>query len=342
MTGDGQLTGTTVIVAPEAGMVAGVDVRGGGPGTRETDLLAPTASVERITAITLTGGSAYGLAAADGVMAALADRGLGLQVGPEPGQVVPLVPTAVLFDLGRGGTFRSTPGPQAGMLAVAAAFADPVGPVDGCRGAGTGAVVAGLKGGVGSASIVLPDGTTIAALVVVNAIGSPVDLRTGELLAGRLLAPVDADELRRPSAAELAALLPAATPRHPRTGAPLGGDRAAAAEAAAVQNTTIGVIATDVALTKGQCTKLAGVGHDGLARSLEPVHAMFDGDTLFGLSTATRPAPDPFAYHDILCAAPTVVARAVARAVLAARPVSTPGGSWPTYPDLVPGIRRTS
>ncbi len=167
-------------------------------------------------------------------------------------------------------------------------------------------MVAGLKGGVGSASLVLPDGTTIAALVVVNAIGSPVDLRTGELLAGRLLAPGDADDLRPPSDAELAALRPAATRRHPRQGAPLGGD-GTAADAAAVQNTTIGVVATDAALTKAQCTKLAGVGHDGLARSLEPVHTMFDGDTLFGLSTATAAEPDPFAFHDILCAAADVV-----------------------------------
>ncbi len=341
MTGAGELTGTTVVVAPEGGMVAGVDVRGGGPGTRETDLLAPTASVERITAVVLTGGSAYGLAAADGVMTALADRGLGLTVGPLAGQIVPLVPSAVLFDLGRGGTFRSTPDPVAGVAAVAAAFDDPVGPLDGCIGAGTGAVVAGLKGGVGSASVVLPDGTTIAAMVVVNAIGSPVDLRTGELLSGRLLLPGDADGLRRPSETELAALRPAAAPRHPRHGAPLGGELAVA-DAVAVQNTTIGVIATDATLTKAQCTKLAGVGHDGLARSLEPVHAMFDGDTLFGVSTASRPAPDPFEYHDILCAVSTVVARAVARAVLAARSVTTPGGSWSAYPDLVPGIRSAS
>jgi len=177
-------------------------------------------------------------------------------------------------------------------------------------------------------------------LVVVNAIGSPVDLHTGELLAGRLLLPGDAGARQGPSTAERAALLPAATPRHPRHGAPLGADPAGSvSDAAAVQNTTIGVIATDAALTKAQCTKLAGVAHDGLARSLEPIHAMFDGDTLFGLSTAARAAPDPFALHDILCAAPTVVARAVARAVLAARSVSTVAGSWPGYLDLAPSLR---
>ena len=143
-----------------AGMIAGVDVRGGGPGTRETDLLAPTASVERITAITLTGGSAYGLAAADGVATALADRGLGLAVGAAPGEVVPLVPAAVIFDLGRGGRFRATPDAATGRAALDAALDDtgtPV-PMDGCVGAGTGALAGGLKGGIGSASVVLPDG----------------------------------------------------------------------------------------------------------------------------------------------------------------------------------------
>jgi L-aminopeptidase/D-esterase-like protein len=107
----------------------------------------------------------------------------------------------------------------------------------------------------------------------------------------------------------------------------------------AVQNTTIGVLATDATLTKAQCAKLAAVGHDGLARALDPVHALFDGDTLFGLATATRPAPDPFALHDILCAAPSVVARAVGRAVLAAESVRTPGGSWSGYLDLAPSVR---
>lgn len=121
--GDGYLTGTTVVLAPSGGMVAGVDVRGGGPATHETDLLHPTASVERIHALVLTGGSAYGLSACTGVMNALADRGIGLPVGPEPGEVVPLVPGVALFDLGRGGNFRARPTAEFGALALAAAFA---------------------------------------------------------------------------------------------------------------------------------------------------------------------------------------------------------------------------
>lgn len=194
-------------------------------------------------------------------------------------------------------------------------------------GAGTGALVAGLKGGIGSASAVLPDGATVAALVVVNAIGTPLDLRTGELLGARHLLIGDASGLRAPSAPELAALSQPGRPREPRLVVP---------EAAVVQNTTIGVIATDSALTKAQCTKLAGIGHDGLARAIDPVHTMFDGDTLFGLSTAARPAPGPFEFHQLLCTAAAVVTRAVMRAVLAARQISTPGGTWSGYLDLAP------
>ncbi len=327
MRSGGALTGTTVVLGPPEGLVAGVDVRGGGPGTRETDLLAPTASVERITAITLTGGSAFGLAAASGVAAGLADRGLGLAVGSEPGHVVPLVPSAVLFDLGRGGTFRATPGEAAGLAALAAALEDDDAPVDGCVGAGTGALVAGLKGGVGSASVALPDGSTVAALVVVNAMGSPVDARSGGLIGARQLLAGDATGLRLPAASDVVALEQPARPREPRLTVP---------GAAAVQNTTIGVIATDAALTKAQCTKLAGIGHDGLARALDPVHTMFDGDTLFGVSTAARPAPDAFEFHHLLSAAADAVTRAVVRAVLSARTVSTPGGTWYGYLDLAP------
>jgi len=334
--GDGALTGTTVVVGPPAGMVAGVDVRGGGPGTRETDLLAPTASVERITAITLTGGSAYGLAAADGAATALADRGFGLAVGAAPGEVVPLVPAAVIFDLGRGGRFRATPGAATGRAAVDDAL-DGTGtplPMDGCVGAGTGALAGGLKGGIGSASVVLPDGTVLAALVVVNAMGSPVDVRSGELLGARLLLAGDrADPGGLPSGEELATLLAAAQPRHP---VDLLGAGPGSADAAAVSNTTIGVVATDATLTKAQCTKLAAVAHDGLARTLDPVHTQFDGDTLFGVSTELRPAPDPVAFHDLLCSAADVVGRAVVRAVLAATAVSTPGGAWSGYADLAP------
>src|SRR4051794_26148959 len=180
--GDGWLTGTTVVVARE-GAVGGVDVRGGGPGTRETDVLDTSALVERVHAVVLTGGSAYGLAAADGVMAGLEDLGVGLPVGPGPGEVVPVVPAAVIFDLGRGGTFRNRPDAGFGRAALAAAStADPA------RGgvcAGTGAMCGGLKGGVGWAETMLPSGVRAAALVVLNAAGSAVDAATGRLWADR-------------------------------------------------------------------------------------------------------------------------------------------------------------
>lgn len=326
-TGAGQLTGTTVVLGPDQGMVAGVDVRGGGPGTRETDLLDPVAAMERINAVVLTGGSAFGLAAACGAAAELADRGIGFQVGPGDREVVPIVPAAVLFDLGRGGDFRATPGEDAGRSATRAALQGTA-PEQGCVGAGNGAVVAHLKGGLGMASTVLADGTTVAALVVVNAVGSPVDPLSGALSGARLLAIQDAPGLQPPSALEVVPVLTAARPRTLISDIPPAGQ--------SVQNTTIGMVATDASLTKAQCTKLAGIGHDGLARALNPVHTMLDGDTLFGLSTELRPAPDPATLHEILCAAADVVTRAVSRGVLAATTTTTPAGSWPAYADLAP------
>ncbi|MGI3785639.1 MAG: P1 family peptidase, partial [Janthinobacterium lividum] len=180
--GDGWLTGTTVVLA-RAGAVGGVDVRGGGPGTRETDLLDPSALVEQVHAVVLTGGSAYGLAAADGVMAGLEELGIGLPVGPGSGEVVPIVPAAVIFDLGRGGTFRNRPSASFGRAALAAVGPDE--PGRGCVGAGTGATCGGLKGGVGWAELTLPSGVRVAALAVVNAAGSAVDAATGRLWADR-------------------------------------------------------------------------------------------------------------------------------------------------------------
>jgi L-aminopeptidase/D-esterase-like protein len=332
MAADDHLTGCTVVVGPEGGLAAGVDVRGGGPGTRETDLLDPSASVDRISAITLTGGSAFGLASAVGVTDGLADRGVGLAVGNDPGLVVPIVPAAVLFDLGRGGRFRATPGEAAGRAALDAAFAsDPTDAVDGCVGAGTGAVVANLKGGVGSASAVLPDGTVVAVLVVVNAVGSPVDPRDGRLLAARHLLDVDAPGLGRPDPAELPELWKFAAARHPSLNPPPG---------AVVQSTTIGVVATNAALTKSQCRKMAAISHDGLARALDPLHTLFDGDTMFGVATWERPAPELLGLHEILCAASDVATRAVARAVLSATGVRTGTGYWPSYADLAPSAWR--
>jgi putative pantetheine hydrolase len=315
--GRGWLTGTTVVRCPP-NTVAGVDVRGGAPGTRETDLLAPTAMMPHIQAITLTGGSAYGLAAADGVVSWLAEHNEGFRVGPEPHHVVPIVPAAVLFDLGRGGAFTNRPDASFGRRAIAAARAKPL--AQGCVGAGTGAVAGGLKGGVGSASTLLPDGTVVAALVVVNAIGSTVDAATGrffgepDLLGGELRLP-------RPTRSQItkavarAAELADAGPR------PL--------------NTTLVVVATNAVLSKAECTKLAGAGQNGLARSIRPVHTMSDGDVVFALATGSQeftiesdterwPGADARVPHinALLGAAASTVSRAVVHAMLHATSVA--------------------
>ncbi|GAA3302434.1 hypothetical protein GCM10020295_48260 [Streptomyces cinereospinus] len=185
-TGDGWLTGTTVVLAPEGGAVTAVDVRGGGPGTKETDALDPRNVVQKAEAVVLTGGSAYGLDAASGVMAWLEERGRGVRVGPDPAHVVPVVPAACVFDLGRGGDFRARPDAAVGRAAVEAAAASGIGaPVpEGCVGAGTGAAVGPMKGGVGTASTVLDSGITVAALVVANAAGSVTDPETGGAVRG--------------------------------------------------------------------------------------------------------------------------------------------------------------
>lgn len=295
--GEGWLTGTTVVLPPPEGAVAGVDVRGGGPGTRETDVLDPRNLVERVHAIVLSGGSALGLATADGVARALFEDGIGYPMGG-PGEVVPIVPAAILFDLGRGGSFGNAPDAALGAEAYAAASADVT---LGTVGAGTGAQAGGLKGGVGTASAVLADGTRVGALVVVNAVGSCVDPATGEVYAARFCLPGDIPGLHLPHHDELEAA------RH-----------AAAETGRAVLATTIGVIATDATLTKAQCSKVAGVGHDGLARAIRPVHTMFDGDTLFTLATGSGQPPDPLAFHALLDIAGDCVTRAVARALLAA------------------------
>jgi L-aminopeptidase/D-esterase-like protein len=320
-TGDGWQTGTTVVLAPEAGAVGGVDVRGGGPGTRETDLLDPRNLVERVQAIVLSGGSAYGLAAADGVMRRLAAAGSGFPVGG-PGEVVPIVPAAVVFDLGRGGDFGSRPDASFGEMAyddAASAAGSPV--TQGCVGAGTGTVVGGLKGGVGSASTVLADGSTVAALAVVNAVGSAVDPRTGELLGARHGIGDEFSWLARPDAADLAAALEAASAAGPPP-RPLA--------------TTIGVLATSWTLTKAQCQKLAGIGHDGMARAINPVHTMFDGDTVFALATCEQAAPDILELQALLVAAADCFTRAVVHGVLAASNVETPAGRWRSYRDAFP------
>lgn len=319
--GGGWLSGVTVVLTEPGGAVAGVDVRGGGPGTRETDALDPRALVDRAHAVVLTGGSAYGLAAADGVADALGAAGIGFPVGPEPGQVVPIVPAAVIFDLGRGGDFGCRPDPALGRAALEQArAADPAIPVpSGSVGAGTGAVTGGLKGGVGSASAVLDGGLTVAALVVVNSFGSPVHEQTGLLHAAPFCLPGDLPAVTPPDPAEVAAARSEATRRWAEM--PLRYPLA----------TTIAVVGTGATLTKAQCAKVAGIAHDGMARAIRPVHTMVDGDTVFALATGAGPAPDPAGTHLLLEAAGDCLTRAVARAVLAAESATTPAGTWRSY-----------
>ena len=298
--GDGWLSGTTVVLAPPEGAVGGVDVRGGGPGTRETDLLDPRNLVERVHAIVLSGGSALGLASVDGVAQRLFADGIGFPMGG-PGEVVPIIPAAVLFDLGRGGVFANHPDATLGTAAYDAASLEVR---QGTVGAGTGAHVGGLKGGVGSASVQLAGGHTVGVLVAVNAVGSTVDPDTGELYAARHCLPGDLPALRRPTATDLEAA-----------------HAAAAADPALIKpllSTTIGVIATDATLTKAQCAKASGIGHDGLARAINPVHTMFDGDTIFTMATGSGEPMDVFSFQMLLIAAADCVTRAVARAVLSA------------------------
>ena len=262
-------TGCTVILA-EDGAVAGVDVRGSAPGTRETDLLRPTALVERIDAVCLSGGSAFGLAAADGVMRRLAELGRGFATGVRP---VPIVPAATIFDLGVGSA-DAFPGPDDGYAACLAAEGGSSGtagegPLEGRLGAGTGATVGKFsgderasRGGVGSAAMRLTNGIVVGALVVCNAIGNVVG-RDGRVLAG---ARDETGGYLDPSVL----LSGPAGPPNP--------------------NTTLAVIATNAPLDRAGCRKLAELGHDALALAISPVHTAFDGDTVFALSTG-RGAP---------------------------------------------------
>ncbi|MEU3348722.1 P1 family peptidase [Streptomyces sp. NPDC006700] len=319
-TGGGWLTGTTVVLAPEGGAVAAVDVRGGGPGTKETDALDPRNLVRTVEAVVLTGGSAYGLDAASGVMAWLEERGRGVRVGPDPSHVVPVVPAACVFDLGRGGDFRARPDAATGRAAVENAAASEVGGrvPEGCVGAGTGAAVGPLKGGVGTASTVLDSGVTVAALVVANAAGSAVDPETGVLYGELFQGPVKYPDAR--------------VHEHARRRLA----EAAARNVPPPLNTTLAVVATDADLTKAQAQKLAGTAHDGIARAVRPVHLLNDGDTVFALATGARPLDPgaPLALNEILAAGADQVTRAIVRAVRAAEAVTGPGGEWPAYEEL--------
>ena len=293
-------TGCTAVLT-EAGAVGGVDVRGAAPGTRETDLLDPSNLVERVHAVLLTGGSAFGLDAATGVVRWLEEHKTGFPAGPA---LVPIVPAAVLFDLGVGDP-RIRPDAAAGYAACEAASADA--PAEGSIGAGSGATVGKLfgmeratKGGIGTASARLGR-VTVGAIVAVNAVGDVIDPASGALVAG-----TRAEDGRRGPGA-VAAIMRGELPPALQAG----------------MATTIGVVATDAVLTKAQARKLAQQAHDGLARTIEPSHTMWDGDTLFALSTGQSGLPGNMLALGVLAA--RVTASAVLRAVLAARGVAGPG-----------------
>jgi L-aminopeptidase/D-esterase-like protein len=273
-------TGCTVILT-ETGAVASVDVRGGAPGTRETDLLNPVNHVQQVNAIVLAGGSAFGLDAATGVMRYLEERGFGYDAGVAK---VPIVPAAILFDLPFGGKPKVRPTAECGYAAALAATDGPV--AEGSIGAGAGATVGkmggptrSMKAGIGTASITMPDGLVVAALVAVNAVGDIIDPATGKVVAGVRAADgkgfADARTLLRSGA--FARRPPAAGGPPPADEAPPPG-----------QNTTIGVVATNAVLTKTEATKIAQMAHDGFARTIYPAHTIYDGDTIFALASGAK------------------------------------------------------
>jgi L-aminopeptidase/D-esterase-like protein len=293
-------TGCTVVLV-EAGAVAGVDVRGGAPGTKETDLLDPVNSVQQVHAITLAGGSAFGLDAATGVMRYLEERNVGFDVRVAK---VPIVPAAILIDLWVGGNAKVRPDADCGYAAAKGATSGPV--AEGSIGAGAGATIGkmgdykrAMKGGVGSFAIQLPSGLVVAALVAVNAAGDVIDPTTGRVVAG--MRTEDGKGL-----ADVRTLL--------RTGA------LERPQARPGENTTLGVVATNARLTKAQATKVAQMAHDGFARAIAPSHTPGDGDTIFALATGTRAGDPDISVVGALAA--DAIAEAIVRAIRQATSVA--------------------
>ncbi len=304
-------TGCTVILAKD-GTTGSVDVRGGAPGTRETDLLNPVNDVQIVNAIVLAGGSAYGLDAASGVVKWLDERHIGYPVGSAG--VVPIVPSAILIDLWFGGDPKIRPGPECGYRAAGAASEAPV--QEGNVGAGAGATVGKtggvtargnggpMKAGIGSAAIKLPSGLVVAAIVAVNAVGDIIDPATGQVIAG----------VRGPDGklADARKRLRDGTGREGRAG----------------ENTTIGVVATNARLTKVQAQKVAQMAQDGYARAISPTHTPADGDTIFSLATGTW---DGQANYGTIGA---LAAEAMADAVVRAAVKATSSNGLPSSRDL--------
>ncbi len=291
------VSGVTVVVCPK-GAVAGVDVRGSAPGTRETDLMAPHNLVEKAQAVVLSGGSVFGLSAADGVTRWLAEEGYGFPL--DQGFVAPIVPAAVLYDLGRGKDFIPPISADWGRWACEGAGDYPV--QTGSVGAGTGAMSNSIKGGLGSASLILDSGITVAALVAVNSDGSVINPESGRPWEiGLEVNDEFGDQGRR-------------TVELPP---PPGSEPA--------KNTTIGIIATDATLSAPQTQKVAQMAHDGMARAIRPAHTMFDGDTIFCLATGQKElpeapgffiAPRALSLNELGHAAANCMSRAIIHAIL--------------------------
>ncbi|SKB45624.1 L-aminopeptidase/D-esterase [Arthrobacter sp. 49Tsu3.1M3] len=298
--GGGWLSGVTVVLPPR-GTVGSVDVRGGGPATHETDSLDPTTLSQTVDAVVLTGGSAFGLAAAGGAMRWCEENGRGF---PVPGGLVPIVPAAAIFDLGRGGDFSARPGEAMGYAATVAAAGQPEGhDVErGNVGAGTGAAIGRgtYKGGVGTASITLDNGVVVAALAVVNALGLPFGTPSQWTEAG--IGGTDPDAKEPP---------------------PL--------------NTTLVVVATDAVLDKADCKRTASAAHAGLARALNPSHTLADGDTVFALATGavaldrSTPAARQISLITLQSAAADVVRLAILDGISRAEAVTTAAGTLGAY-----------
>jgi L-aminopeptidase/D-esterase-like protein len=302
----GGMTGCTVVLADGEGAVGGVAQRGGAPGTRETDLLDPTNLVERVNAIVLSGGSAFGLDAAQGVVRYLEEKNVGFKTNAG---VVPIVPAAILFDLGFGGN-RTRPTADCGYKAAGAAAGGPV--AEGNVGAGAGATVGKIgggrkpmKSGIGSWAIALPNGLVVGALVAVNAVGDVIDPSSGAVVAGAR----DASGALADARKVLRAGSPTTTPRPG-------------------ENTTIGLVATNAKLTKAQASRMAMMADDGLARALFPSHTLGDGDTVFALATGSWNGTADVSNVGALAA--DVMAEAIVRAAVMAKS----SGGLPSASDL--------
>jgi L-aminopeptidase/D-esterase-like protein len=320
--GSGWARGVTVVLTPP-GTVGAVDCRGGAPGSRETDLLDPANSVRYVDAVLIAGGSAYGLAAADGVMRWLEEQGRGVAM---TGGVVPIVPGAVIFDLDVG-AWSHRPTAEFGYNACQAAFAavgggEAMSVAVGNVGAGTGACAGVLKGGVGTASTTLSSGVTVGALVVVNSAGNVIDQATGLPWLTYLVEELG---LTPPPDEQIAALAKLESPL-------------------SSLNTAVAVVATDAALSAAACQQVARTAHDGLARSIRPAHTPVDGDMVFALATGAvevaPPADTPAAFSPetaLVTAVGTAAADCLARAVLVGVIAAESVAGIPTYRGLLPG-----